>query len=276
VMATDTDPNVAIFLPMILEYYGGFGRKLLPEVKDDRLVLSYEMSQHFSNHDLAYIGLGIAFLVPAFQAANEAESKMYCLNNIKQIILGFHSYNDAHDELPPLYTVDANGKPLHSWRVLILPYIGEEELYKSIKLDEAWDSEHNKQFHNADIPIYSSPAIKNYRPNKKCNYAVIEGQPLKPKDGASFDDIKDGLENTIAVVVVNRPFCWMNPKANITLEDIADGEFGGGGIIGYNQTGGGSNFGFWNWNVKMLPKNIAPEKLKALSTANGGESVSPP
>ena len=65
-------------------------------------------------------------------------------NNLKQIALAFHSYHDATNGLPGNIT-DKDGKPLLSWRVAILPYVEESELYRQFKLEEPWDSANNKK-----------------------------------------------------------------------------------------------------------------------------------
>jgi len=64
------------------------------------------------------------------------------LNNLKRIALAFHNYNEATGHLPGDIQ-DKDGKALLSWRVAILPYVGQEDLYKQFKLDQPWDSEHN-------------------------------------------------------------------------------------------------------------------------------------
>lgn len=57
-------------------------------------------------------------------------------------------YRLDHDgQLPPAFTADAGGQPLQTWRVLLLPYLGEEELFRQIRLEEPWNSEWNSQFH---------------------------------------------------------------------------------------------------------------------------------
>ena len=64
-------------------------------------------------------------------------------NNLKQILIGVHGYCDANGAVPN-NVLDAKAKkPLLSWRVHLLPYLEENELYKQFKLDEAWDSETN-------------------------------------------------------------------------------------------------------------------------------------
>src|SRR5215208_5386317 len=64
--------------------------------------------------------------------------------NLKQIALAFHNHHDANGRLPG-NICDKNGKALLSWRVQILPYLEEDKLYFEFKLDEAWDSDHNKK-----------------------------------------------------------------------------------------------------------------------------------
>ena len=66
---------------------------------------------------------------------------------MKTIALAMYSYHYAHGHFSPAATYDKDGRPLLGWRVLILPYFGEEQyaqLYKEFKLDEPWDSPHNK------------------------------------------------------------------------------------------------------------------------------------
>ena len=68
-------------------------------------------------------GILIALLLPAVQAAREAARRTQCSNNLKQIGLAMHNYHDVNQQFPPAYIADADGQPMHSWRVLILPYL---------------------------------------------------------------------------------------------------------------------------------------------------------
>ena len=89
--------------------------------------------------------------------------------DLKRLAIAMHHYERANGRLPPAAVRDKNGKPTVSWRVLILPYIEQNELYKQFKLDESWDSNHNRKL------VAKMPAI--YRsPTKKLN-----------DDGMSFD-----------------------------------------------------------------------------------------
>jgi hypothetical protein len=65
------------------------------------------------------------------------------MNNLRQIGFALHDFNDTHGRLPPAVLYSKAGRPLHSWRVLLLPFLEEGALYQEFKLDEPWDSPHN-------------------------------------------------------------------------------------------------------------------------------------
>ena len=78
----------------------------------------------------------IALLLPAVQSAREASPRTNCKNNLKQIGLALHNYHDAYGSFPPAWTTDADGRPLLSWRVLLLPFLDEAPLYEEFDLTE--------------------------------------------------------------------------------------------------------------------------------------------
>ena len=87
----------------------------------------------------------VAMLIPAVQAARDAANRVSDANNLKRLGLALLNYTDAHKRMPAQAIYDTQGKPLLSWRVMLLPYLEQNELYKQYHLDEPWDSEHNKQ-----------------------------------------------------------------------------------------------------------------------------------
>ncbi|MDR3199001.1 MAG: DUF1559 domain-containing protein [Planctomycetaceae bacterium] len=265
------------------EFLRGLFRSVLPVVKGNRLVSSFEsadMSKINNNAFVTYCGFGAALLLPAIQAAHNARQKFKSregqnIENIRNIMLAFHNYCGANLKLPPLYTVDAEGKPLHSWRVLLLPYLGTgyTHLYEKIRLNEPWDSEYNKQFHNVFIKEYVCPQIMSYNGNEMCNYAVIAGQPLTPQKSSDLlKDIIDGTSNTVSIVVVKKPFYWMDPKADITLEDFLKGVNKKDSVVGVDASPSGVNVGFWDGSTRFIPNDIPIPILKIIGTANGRES----
>ena len=99
---------------------------------------------------IAIIGIMAATFLPAVSSTGRRGPwywKTHCKNNIKQIALALLMYEQAHGSFPPAYTADADGTPLHSWRVLILPYIEQQRLYDQYDFDEPWDGPNNSQLH---------------------------------------------------------------------------------------------------------------------------------
>jgi len=68
-----------------------------------------------------------------------------------------HNYESTHGQMPPAVVYGSDGQALHSWRVLILPYIEQGELYRQFKLDEPWDSPHNIQLLPKMPRVYGPP-----------------------------------------------------------------------------------------------------------------------
>ena len=99
----------------------------------------YQTVPVISGNDAATTGVVVALLLPAVQAVREAARRNQSTNNMKQLGLSMHIYHDLKKRFPPAAISDKNGKPLLSWRVAILPYLDENELYKQFHLDEPWD-----------------------------------------------------------------------------------------------------------------------------------------
>ena len=253
-------------------------RTLLPDVEGDKLIFRIKAgggSAVTGQTIVTATGVGVALLLPAVQAAREAARRQQCANNMKQIILALHNYHDVYNAFPPLYTVDANGKPLHSWRVLILPFIEQTALYEEImanSFNEPWDSEKNKKFHDRIPPVFRCPS----NPNAGCSYVVIAGEGFVPasranvRSGGSFSRITDGTSNTLALVEVKEGFCWMDPTADITLDELVKG-INAGRVGSYHS--GGINAALFDGSVRFISNAIDKRLLRALGTIAGGEMV---
>ncbi|MGL4944061.1 MAG: DUF1559 domain-containing protein [Thermoguttaceae bacterium] len=218
------------------------------------------------------IGILIALLLPAVQAAREAARRMQCSNNLKQLTLALHNYHDQYGAVPPLYTVDAVGEPLHSWRVLLLPYLEHSALYESIHLDEPWDSEYNKQFHSQMPRTFGCPSmLQNLGEDQCCCYSSIAGDVFVPADSPvypmTFGAISDGLSNTLAFVEV-APFCWMAPGNDVTRDELLQGI--NVGRVG-SRHNGGCNMSMCDGSVRFISNSVDKETLRAISTRNDGK-----
>lgn len=85
---------------------------------------------------LLCLGGGGYFLMKGVRSGRDAARRVMCKDNLHQIGIALHNYHEQHGSFPPAYTTDQNGKPLHSWRVLLLPYLDRPNLYQQIRLDE--------------------------------------------------------------------------------------------------------------------------------------------
>ena len=262
--------------PLAFQFAKGLLRTLLPDVEEDKLI--FRIKANVGGPPQVVIGtagIGTALLLPAVQAAREAARRMQCANHIKQIVLAIHNYHDTYDALPPLYTVDTDGKPLHSWRVLLLPFIEQTALYEMIRLDEPWNSPHNRQFHSFRVPVYTCPS----NPGGGCCYSAIAGHGFVPNTKGdlrrgehNFTRISDGTSNTLAIVEVRDSFNWMDPTADVDLEELLKGINGRGRVGSFHL--GGINAGFFDGFVRFIADSIELEILRALATPSGGEAVS--
>jgi hypothetical protein len=209
----------------------------------------------------------------------KADHKSECRVRMLRITLAMLLYEREHGTLPPAYTVDASGNRLHSWRVLILPQLGEHELYSEIRLDEPWDSPHNAQFHAAADHLFQCPS-HGLAPGET-TYAVVDGAGA-PFDGAVGRALADlGPDRADRLLVVERTTAvnWMDPHHEVALADAQLGinvrGFSGNGLG--SEHPGGMQAGLVSGGVTFLSENIdlaeLAKRLEAPNAASGEEAV---
>jgi hypothetical protein len=161
----------------------------------------------------------ISMLTPAVQSAREASRRSRCRNNLKQIGLALHNYHDTYESFPPAYIADENGRPMHSWRVLLLPYLDEAGLYDSYHFDEPWNGPNNIKLAEFALPVFQCPAEEDI--SQATSYVAVVGpntawpgtEPVRIKD------VTDGTATTIMLVeVADSGIHWMEPR-DLNLED---------------------------------------------------------
>ncbi|MBQ9873079.1 MAG: DUF1559 domain-containing protein [Thermoguttaceae bacterium] len=171
--------------------------------------------------------LVVLLTIPGFVLSmRENARRERCDINLALIYQGFVEYCDANGTFPPAFTTDSNGAKLHSWRVLLLPYIGEEELYSQIRLDEPWDSEWNRQFWTKTPNVYrcASTPVSEGDPSaseRLCAYSAVLGpNSALPEDGRAVSpkEIVDGGAGAILLVERKTPVNWTDPNSEITMD----------------------------------------------------------
>jgi hypothetical protein len=197
------------------------------------------------------------------------------VNNLKQMALAMHNYASANgDAFPPAAITDKDGKPLLSWRVAILPYVEQNNLYQKFRLDEPWDSEHNKKLLDGMPRIYAVPPEDGKEANEKetkTHYRVFHGPGsiFEGTKGIRFADITDGTSNTILIVEAEDAVPWTKPE-ELPFDPKKDPPKIG--LKGAEKV----SAAFADGSVHTMNKKIDKDVLKALITRNGGETVTIP
>ena len=226
---------------------------------------------------LVFVGFALAALVamllvaPAFQGVRKGR-RSPCSNNLKQIGLALHMYHDEWKCLPPAYVADEQGRPMHSWRVLILPYVEQQALYEQYDFDQPWDSPHNLEVARQMPNVFHCPKDQQTGP-ADTSYVMPVG-PGALCDGATpttFADVTDGTSNTLAVVEMSDSgILWTEPQdLDVAAMTFTINAPGGVGLRSAHP--GGANVLLLDASVRYLSEQIPAEYLHALVTRAGGE-----
>ena len=177
-------------------------------------------------------------------------------------------YEDKNHRMPARAIFDKNGKPLLSWRMMMLPEIEEGELYKQFHLDEPWDSEHNKPLIEKMPTAYMHPKFN--KPGMTVYQAVVgKGCAFEGDQGLQLRSFTDGTSRTIMVVEVSPDHAVPWTKPDDWQYDVTNPMQGLGGLL----AGDIVNCLFADCHVEGIAKSIDQNIFKALITRNGGEVI---
>jgi len=211
-------------------------------------------------------GILLALLLPAVQAAREAARRQQASNNLKQIGLALHNYHDNYGSFPPAVVTDANGKPLYSGRVLLLPFLEQTDTYKQFDLTQAWDSDRNRPLCETSINVFMDPSSADPTPGRTDYFFVTGTGAMFEGDKAfAMSAIVDGTSNTLAVVEARSNGAhWAEPR-DIDISQPMSLPQGNHPNINLGLMADGS--------VRAISKNVNPTVIRQLSTKGGGEAV---
>lgn len=212
-------------------------------------------------------GLVVALLLPAMRWGREPARRMMCSNNLRAIAIALLAYEAEYGCLPSAHTLDAEGRPLHSWRTLILPYLEHEGLYDKVDLSKPWDHPANREARKTHISFYQCPSTDV--PDAFTTYMVVlaERSCLQPDEPRKLSEIRDGPTYTLLVVELSssRAVHWMSPSDTdeATLLRVLQSRDSAHGSV--------FNVAFADGSVQRLVVDLDPKTLHALITADGGD-----
>jgi hypothetical protein len=205
-----------------------------------------------------------ALLVPAVQKVREAAARVQSQNNLKQLAIAMHSYHDSYGHLPAAAEHDKAGKPLLSWRVTLLPFLGENNHYRQFRLDEPWDGPNNKRLLSPMPAVYRHPQDKDMSSDRTV-YQVFVGPsaPFTKTRGLRMTDITDGTANTILIAEAAQGVPWTKPD-DLDFDPNRPLPALGG------QFAGGYNAAAVDGAVHWVPKDTPELTLRALINPRDG------
>jgi hypothetical protein len=218
----------------------------------------------------------------AWTHLREQLDRAECKNDLQAIVMALHNYHDAHGIYPPAFIADDRGRPLHSWRVLILPYFdsaGDEryrQLYDRYDFSEPWNGPHNAQLLGVVPAVYQCPADRRHaaEPTWTSYLAIVSTRTCWPgPDAITQRDILDGASNTLLVVESHHSgIHWMEPRdLHVTQMAPTINARAGQGIS--SDHAGGAHVTFADGGGRFLRKQLAQETLRRLIERDDGEPV---
>ncbi|MEZ6123741.1 MAG: DUF1559 domain-containing protein [Planctomycetaceae bacterium] len=226
-----------------------------------------------------------ALLYPSISTPPGVYRRTQCRNNLKQLALAFHNYHDQYGCFPPAVVVDSQGQAMHSWRILLLPFLEHQELYDRYQFDQPWDSPDNLALQDFMPGVYRCPSfypdkaadpLLEQQLRRLTNYVVISDP-----DGifhhnriATLRSISDGTSLTLLTTEVHQHAVhWMAPE-DVTFQQLLTDLRLSEDEDCCNHVKG-LQMGLADGSVHYVSHDLAAETLKALITINGGEQTLP-
>ncbi len=192
-------------------------------------------------------------------------------DHLRRIGLALQSYQDLHHSLPPAYVLGENGKPAHSWRALLLPFLGEKELYDAYDFHEPWDGPHNRKLAERVVEVYRCPDSDQGRPGRTNVVAIVGSQTMWPgPECVSLAHIPHGTSATILLMeLVESDIGWTEPR-DVVLRELLPAY---STQLGTRWAASGRNMVhvvMCDGSIRRLENNIARSRLFASLTRDGG------
>ncbi|HLN33416.1 MAG TPA: sigma-70 family RNA polymerase sigma factor [Gemmataceae bacterium] len=221
-------------------------------------------------------------------AGDDVNLRMHSMNNLKQIILAMHNYHNTYKAFPAPAVYSGDGKALLSWRVELLPYLEQGELYKQFRRNESWDSPHNRALLDRMPAVFALPSKSAGGSSRTSSSAgnassstttastagnstyyqvfVGPGAIFEKRRQRRVADITDGTSNTIMVVEAASAVPWTKPE-DLTYDPDQPLPELGGGFKGF------FNVAMADGSVHAVPRDFDKAEFRKAVTCNGGEVI---
>lgn len=144
-------------------------------------------------------------------ARDEAQRKL-AINCLKQIALAMKQYHEQYGHYPPAIVYDKTGKVPHSWRVELLPFLLEQELYDAYKMNEPWDSPNNQKLLGRIPSAYLNPVTREDKTHASFYAITGEGTAFANNKGTTQEQVTDGASRSLMVVETKLDIPWTKPE----------------------------------------------------------------
>ncbi len=217
------------------------------------------------------IAIGIMLLMPVTRMPRESNRRERCIRNLKQIGLALHNYHDEYGTFPPAYTVDSYGNRLHSWRTLILTYMGDPISYAALDMSKPWDDPANAEVFKNTHWIYTCESANNSSLQTTYMALLAPNGCFRGSSSTSLHDFKDGTSNTILVIEVDAAHAvpWMSPNdADLDFFLSLDAQ----SKLPHNH---GITALFADGTVRCLPADMPAAERASIMTIAGNDGPKP-
>jgi hypothetical protein len=207
-----------------------------------------------------------SLLAIAIQSGREAARRSTAICNMKGFVIALQNYHDVNKHFPAAAGAQSKNQGL-SWRVQILPFLAEEELYSQFHLDEPWDSEHNRKLIPKMPDIFQDPGCDS--PDGKTSILAVLGPDTGFGDGHrefTLKDLKNGTSHTPMVVEADAEEAVTWTKPDDWQFDPSNPMHGLGGL-----RKGGFVLGFADAHTEFISNTTSPETLRAMMTGKNVE-----
>jgi Protein of unknown function (DUF1559) len=196
-------------------------------------------------------------------------------NNLRMIALAALNHESAHRRLPPGYTVDEWGRPLHGWQTQLLPYLERDDLYGRLRLDKPWDDPQNSVVFRSPVREFSSPYFGEQYDPVGYNLSHYAGNSEVFRDGRGkplgLSAFKDGVSNTVIFGEVSAGFRpWGHP---LNVRDPGRGIRASADAFAGPWSTGLTYFANADGSVRAVRSTASPAALRALATPAGWDHV---